>query len=242
MLHKTIPEAYLVDVAVPDRTHPLLQHHWEASEVHRREKKGLYMDINVKIKFSRYRPGVAQRVGRVIALLFHDRSTRRGWVFSSTPRPHFTPGKDPVQILQQAGCAPGPVWKGGKSRPHRDSNPDRPAGSQLLYRLSYRTHLYKDTATEDRLYNTVRTTHSLCRYSDWLRAARSGIEYRWGRDFPPVQTGPGAHPASCTRGTGSFPGIKCGRSVLLTTHPLLVLRSWKSRAILLPTLWATPGL
>ena len=30
-----------------------------------------------------------------------------------------------------------------------------------------------------------------------LRAGRSGIECRWGRDFPPVQTGPGAHPASC---------------------------------------------
>jgi hypothetical protein len=30
--------------------------------------------------------------------------------------------------------------------------------------------------------------------------------------------------------------------VLLTTHPLLVPRSWKSRAIPLPTLWATPGL
>ena len=24
----------------------------------------------------------------------------------------------------------------------------------------------------------------------------------WGLDFPPVQTGPGAHPASCTLGTG----------------------------------------
>jgi len=23
----------------------------------------------------------------------------------------------------------------------------------------------------------------------------------------PVQTGPGAHPASCTMGTGSFPGL-----------------------------------
>jgi hypothetical protein len=48
-----------------------------------------------------------------------------------------------------------------------------------------------------------------------------GIESRWGRDFSPVQTGPGAHPASCTMGTGSFPGVKCGRSVLLTTPPLL---------------------
>ena len=62
-----------------------------------------------------------------------------------------------------------------------------------------------------------------------------------GRDFPPVQTGPGAHPASCAMGTGSFAGVKYGRGVLLTTHPLLVPRSWKSRAIPLPTLWATTG-
>ena len=60
--------------------------------------------------------------------------------------------------------------------------------------------------------------------------------------FRPVQTGPGVHPASCTVGTGSFPGVNYGRGVLLTTHPLLVPRSWKSRAIPLPTLWATPGL
>ena len=67
-----------------------------------------------------------------------------------------------------------------------------------------------------------------------LRAGRSGIESRWGRDFPPVHTGPGAHPTSCKMGTGSFPGANCGRGVLLTTHPLLVSQSWKSRAIPLP--------
>ena len=75
-----------------------------------------------------------------------------------------------------------------------------------------------------------------------LRAGRSRFESRWGQDFPHVQTCPGAHPASCKMGTGSFPGVKCGRGVLLTTHTLLVLQSWKSRAIPLPTLWATPGL
>jgi len=48
----------------------------------------------------------------------------------------------------------------------------------------------------------------LSRYSDWLRAGRSGIESRWGRDFSPVQTGPGAHPASCKMGTGSSTGVK----------------------------------
>ena len=59
---------------------------------------------------------------------------------SSTPRPHFTPGKDPVPILQEAGWASGPVWTCGKSRPHRDSIPDCPARSQSLYRLSYPAH------------------------------------------------------------------------------------------------------
>ena len=50
---------------------------------------------------------------------------------SSTVRPHFTPGKDPVPIVQEAGWAPGQVWTGGKSRPHRDSIPDRPACSSV---------------------------------------------------------------------------------------------------------------
>ena len=46
----------------------------------------------------------------------------------------------------------------------------------------------------------------------------SGIASRWGRDFPhPVQTEPGAYPASCTMGIGSFPGVtRPGRGV---DHP-----------------------
>jgi hypothetical protein len=36
-----------------------------------------------------------------------------------------------------------------------------------------------------------------------------GIESRWGARFSaPVQTGPGAHPASYTIGTKSFPGVE----------------------------------
>jgi hypothetical protein len=36
-----------------------------------------------------------------------------------------------------------------------------------------------------------------------------GIESRWEARFSaPVQTGPGAYPASCTMGTGSFLGGK----------------------------------
>ena len=68
---------------------------------------------------------------------------------SSTPRPHYTPGKDRIPILQEAGCAPGQVWKGGKARPHLDSIPDRPARSLSLYRLSYPayTEMYIVTKT-----------------------------------------------------------------------------------------------
>ena len=43
--------------------------------VGRKNKNG---SKTVKVKLSRYMPGVAQRVGRGIALLFHDRGIRRG--------------------------------------------------------------------------------------------------------------------------------------------------------------------
>jgi len=50
-----------------------------------------------------------------------------------------------------------------------------------------------------------------------------GIESRWEARFSaPVQTGPGAHPASCTMGTGFIPGEMSGRGVTLTPQPLLV--------------------
>jgi len=43
-------------------------------------------------------------------------------------------------------------------------------------------------------------------------------------------------------GTGSFPGVKCGWGVLVTTHSLLEPRSWKSRAIPLRPSGPQPGL
>jgi hypothetical protein len=58
--------------------------------------------------------------GRGISLPFQDLGARRGWVVISTPQPHFTCRKDLVPIVQEAGWAPGLVWMGGKSCPHRD--------------------------------------------------------------------------------------------------------------------------
>ena len=53
----------------------------------------------------------------------------------------FTPGKDPVPIVQEAGWAPGPVWTGAENLfPTGIRSPDSPARSQSLYRLTYPTH------------------------------------------------------------------------------------------------------
>ena len=61
---------------------------------------------------------------------------RGGW---SVPRPgRFTPGKNPVPIVQEAGWAPGPVWTGAENlAPTGIRSPDRPVRSESLYRLSY---------------------------------------------------------------------------------------------------------
>jgi hypothetical protein len=46
-------------------------------------------------------------------------------------------------------------------------------------------------------------------YNDSLRAGRPGDRIPVGARFPtPIQTGPGVHPASYTKDTGSFPGIE----------------------------------
>ena len=57
----------------------------------------------------------------------------------STPHPGcFTPGKDPVPIVQEAGWAPGLVWMGAENlAPTGIRSLDRPARSKSLYRLSY---------------------------------------------------------------------------------------------------------
>jgi hypothetical protein len=53
----------------------------------------------------------------------------------------FTPGKELVPIVQEAGWAPGPVWTGAENLAStRIQSPDHPACSQPLYRLCYLAH------------------------------------------------------------------------------------------------------
>ena len=60
-----------------------------------------------------------------------------GWVMEATPG-RFTPGKDPVPIVQEAGWAPGTVWTGAEILAHTGIRSlDRPARSESVYRLSY---------------------------------------------------------------------------------------------------------
>jgi hypothetical protein len=57
-----------------------------------------------KVKCFRYRPGVAQRVGRVIAVLLHDRGTRR-WVSGQqhAPAALYPPGKTRYPLYRRLG-------------------------------------------------------------------------------------------------------------------------------------------
>jgi hypothetical protein len=70
--------------------------------------------VKVKLKQSRYRPEQAQSVVVGIALPFLTPALEvGGW---SAPHPgRFTPGKDPVPIIQEAGWGPGPVWTCAKN-------------------------------------------------------------------------------------------------------------------------------
>jgi hypothetical protein len=50
----------------------------------------------------------------------------------------FTPGKDPVPIVQEAEWVPGPVWIGVENlAPTEIRSPARLARIESLYRLSY---------------------------------------------------------------------------------------------------------
>jgi hypothetical protein len=80
-----------------------------------------------------------------------------------------------------------------------------------------RRHLDNMTLQKEELPETHNTTRCILNnsqkkswsYSDSLRAGRSGDRIPVGTRFTaPIQTSSEAHPASCTMGAGSFPGVK----------------------------------
>jgi hypothetical protein len=103
--------------------------------IYRTKGVSLVSVLKVKVKVTlvqALRLSTAHRGSRSIAILFHDHGTRRRWGVSGTPRPLFTPGKDQLPIVQEAGWAPGPVWTGVENlAPIGIRSPDRPSRSQL---------------------------------------------------------------------------------------------------------------
>ena len=78
------------------------------------------------------------RGSRCMALPFLDHGTRADEGSAARPD-RFTTRKDPVPILQEAGLAAWPVWRGAENlAPTGIRSPYRPARSQSLHRLSHR--------------------------------------------------------------------------------------------------------
>jgi hypothetical protein len=111
----------------------------------------------------------AHKGSKGIALPFLDHGTRRGWGVSLTPRPLFTPGKDPVPIAQEAGWASGPAWTGAENlAPTGILFPDRPARSQSLYRLRYPAH--KNVVLQNIYLLSLKSSY--CSYSTFVTPRR----------------------------------------------------------------------
>ena len=80
----------------------------------------------------------------------------------------FTPGKDPVPIVQQAGSAPGPVWIAAENLAHTGiRSPDLPARSESLYGLRYPGPEGRSTVTK--IYASVILPTGNTRWSDLER-------------------------------------------------------------------------
>ena len=103
--------------------------------------------------------------------------------------------------------------------------------SCILYTVSTNQKISQQTLHNFGLQHSVRRSVSnskalhwpgyCSRYSDSLRAGRFGNRMPVGaRLSAPIQTGPGTHPAPCTRGSGSLSGKKgVMKSGLGVVHP-----------------------
>ena len=69
------------------------------------------------LKFSRYRPGVAQRVGRGIALLFHDRALEGVEWSAARPGRTLPPGKTRYPFYRRLGGTQGRSGRAGNLVP-----------------------------------------------------------------------------------------------------------------------------
>ena len=150
-------------------------HNYKATWYHNREVDNCnkYSCVQLYRHWGSVETVTAHRGSTGIALPFHDHGTRRGWCVSVTPRPLFTPGKDPVPIVQESVWTPGPVWRGEENlAPTAIRSPDRPARSHSLYRLRYpEVQMWKTKITQ--------STRNLNRQKWLLRMHCMGLFSWW---------------------------------------------------------------
>ena len=93
---------------------------------------------------------MAQRVGRVIALLFHDRGTRRGEWSAARPGRTLPPGKTRYPFYRRLGVSQGRCgWAENLVPTGIRSRTVQPV-VHSLYRLSYPAHILRTLS-----YNTM---------------------------------------------------------------------------------------
>jgi hypothetical protein len=111
-----------------------------------------------------------------------------------------------ITHILNTGCAK--IWKKVRRRKVKTES-----HIQLIVLLNNICFLQENIPAFDYIFQAV------VAQSVQLRTGRSGYRILMGVTFSPhVWTGPGAHPASCTRDTGTFLGVKRpGRDV---DHPL----------------------
>jgi hypothetical protein len=94
------------------------------------------------------------------------------------------------------------LWHSGFAAFSETHKCDTPSGREVLCASLF---LSKGSFLPAKYIHSTSFAGALSQSVAWvateLRAGRSGIESRWRLDFPPVQTGTGAHPSSCKMGT-----------------------------------------
>jgi hypothetical protein len=91
-------------------------------------------------------------------------------VIISTPQPHFTPGNDPVPIVQVAGWAPGPVWTGAENLTPPGFDP------WTIHSVASRYTDYATRPTRRRKEDNIKTDLQEvgCGGMDWFRIGTGG--------------------------------------------------------------------
>jgi hypothetical protein len=124
----------------------------------------------------------AQRESTGIAHSFFNFGTRWGWVVNATPRSLYPRKTAPVLIVQEAGWAPGPVWTGAENlAPTGIQSPDRPARSELVYRLSCRGPQRSNIKVTFSLSTPLRYTGAEVQLHSFLTSTQDG---KWSASRP----------------------------------------------------------